>query len=181
MISGAPSDSSRRAPGAEIVGVTLRPTTESDLDFVLALESHPENAPFVGQWTRDEHRDAIARADREHWIPSDPASGERLGYLIAFDLRAQRCGVYVKRIVVDSKSKGVGREVMRRYAQHAFERLGAPFVWLSVHGDNLRGQRCYRAVGYDVLVAEPDELARLDRAVERNPESRHPRMVLHRT
>jgi ribosomal protein S18 acetylase RimI-like enzyme len=161
------------------VDVTRRPTRDEDLDFVLALESQPENARFVGQWSRDEHRDAMARPDREHWILADARSRERLGYLIAFDLRAQHCGVYVKRIVSDVKSKGVGREAMRGFAHHAFEDLAAPFVWLSVDQDNERGKRCYRALGFAELVAEPDELARLDRSVERSPTTRSLRFVLY--
>ena len=32
------------------------PTSEIDLDFVLAAERDPENARFVSQWSRDEHR-----------------------------------------------------------------------------------------------------------------------------
>ena len=34
--------------------VTLRPTALTDLDFVLGLERHVDNVPFIGQWTREE-------------------------------------------------------------------------------------------------------------------------------
>ena len=159
--------------------VRRRPTAEDDLDFELALESQPESALFVGQWSRDEHRDAIARADREHWILVEARSRERLGYLIAFDLRALDCGVYVKRIVADAKGKGVGRQALLGFARHAFEDLAAPYVWLSVDPENLRGQSCYRAIGFAELVAEADALARLDRSVERSPTNRSLRMVLY--
>lgn len=148
--------------------IALRPTREADLDFVLALEGDPENAPFISQWSRDEHRDTIARPDREHWILTAPGSDERLGYLIAYDLGDVHCGVYVKRIVSAPKSGGVGRAALGRFARHAFDDLRAPYVWLSVRPANLRGQRCYRAVGFEDFVAEPQEIARHDHAAERS-------------
>jgi ribosomal protein S18 acetylase RimI-like enzyme len=98
--------------------------------------------------------------------------------LIALDLRAQRCGVYVKRIVSAPKSQGVGRAALLRFARHAFDDLAAPHVWLSVHRDNLRGQRCYRAIGFGPLEETPEEVARHDAAVGRDPTSSSLRMVL---
>jgi ribosomal protein S18 acetylase RimI-like enzyme len=158
--------------------IELRPTSEADLDFVLALESHPDNAPFIGQWSRDEHRETIARPDREHWILAAPGSDERLGYLIALDLREARCGVYVKRIVSAPKSQGVGRAALARFARHAFDDLGATHVWLSVHKDNLRGQRCYYALGFGLLEESAEDVARHDAAVGRDPSARSLRLVL---
>ena len=143
--------------------VALRPTAEADLDFVLALEGHPDNAPFIGQWTRNEHRDAITRPDREHWILLDEA-GVPIGYLIAYDLTGSGCGVYVKRIVAARKNGGVGREALRRFAAHAFRDLASSRVWLNVHRDNLRGQRCYRALGFEPWTDDAEDLARHDRA-----------------
>lgn len=160
--------------------IALRPTTEDDLDFVLALERDPKNAPFISQWSREAHRDAIARADREHWILAEPGSGERLGYLIAFDLVARRCGVYVKRIVSAPKSRGVGRTALRDYADHAFGALGAPYLWLSVRAGNARGERCYRAAGFVDFAAVADEIERHDREAGRSTRGSL-RMVLHRS
>jgi diamine N-acetyltransferase len=128
----------------------LRATSITDLDFVLGLERHPDNRPFIGQWTPDEHRAAIDRADREHWIIEGGPGGARIGYLIAFDLRAPGLGVYVKRIVVADKSRGLGRGALRVFVQHAFEDLSAEFVWLTVYRENERAQRSYAAVGFEV-------------------------------
>ena len=158
--------------------IALRPTRESDLDFVLALERDPENAPFISQWSRDEHRETIARPDREHWILERPGSEQRLGYLIAYDLGDVHCGVYVKRIVSAAKSGGVGRAALGRFASHAFDDLRAPYVWLAVRQANLRGQRCYRAVGFVDFAADPGEIARHDLAAERSTQGSL-RMILH--
>ena len=74
------------ADGSEM---SLRPTTADDLDFVMALERHPDNAPFVGQWTRQQHEAAIADRLREHWIIEDRATGRSVGFLIALSSRTQ--------------------------------------------------------------------------------------------
>jgi RimJ/RimL family protein N-acetyltransferase len=142
--------------------VRLRPTREGDLDLVLSLERDPENAPFIGQWPREEHRATIAAADREHWIVQRAAGGARIGYLIARDLGAAN-GVYVQRIVIEPKSEGLGRAALRVFCRHAFLDLGAAFVWLSVFRRNLRGQRAYRAAGFGDFsppAAQRDDLRR---------------------
>lgn len=132
----------------------LRPTGTADLDLVEGLETHPANTPFIGRWSRHEHLAAIAASDREHWI-IEAAGGERLGYLIAYDLVRAGMGAYVKRIVVDDKSRGIGRAALRLFCAHAFADLIAPFVWLSVYPENGRGRRCYESLGFaDIGVSE---------------------------
>ena len=150
--------------GVAAGGCRLRPTVDADLDWVLALERDPANTPFIGSWTRAEHAAAIAAPDREHWTIERGRGGERIGYLIAFDLRARGHGVYVKRIVVADKSRGLGREALGRFARHAFDELGAAHVWLTVYPENERAQRSYRALGFATLDPEPARRAELHAA-----------------
>jgi len=166
-----------RGPGSEgpsvrgsesVEDLLLRPTGSDDLDFVLALEHHPDQRPFIGQWTREQHLDAIARADREHWIIE--AAGERLGYLIAYDSIADGFGVYVKRIAVGPKSTGIGRRAMQIFLRHAFDELDASFVCLAVRGHNLRAQRSYLASGFVEWPMTPAERSRMTSAVDAFPE-----------
>ena len=145
-----PSDSLPRFdlyPGWEVV---LRPTVPDDLDFVMALERHPENAPFVGQWSREQHTHAIESPDREHWLIARRRDGAPAGFLIAFDLRAAGHGVHLKRIVLESKGRGLGREAIGQLAARSFGVLQASHLWLSVYQTNERAQRAYRALGFNV-------------------------------
>jgi diamine N-acetyltransferase len=137
--------------------IRLRPTRSDDLDFVLALERDIENTPFIGQWSREEHEAAIARPDREHCIIE--RSGAAAGYLIAYDLVAAGFDVYVKRIVVAEKSRGLGRQALRAFARHAFADLGARSIWLSVFADSVRAQRSYAALGFRVAALTAEEWA----------------------
>ena len=163
---------------APLNDVVLRPTELGDLDFVVALERHPENAPFIGQWSRDEHAAALARSDREHWIiaraaaPAGERIGERVGFLIAYDLRAAGFGVHVKRVVVADKSRGVGRRALRRFIEHAVVDLAPPYIWLSVFPDNVRAQRCYTALGFREATLTTAERQVYQNAVEFSDESK---------
>ncbi|HZR79824.1 MAG TPA: GNAT family N-acetyltransferase [Candidatus Binatia bacterium] len=134
--------------------IRLRPTQRADLDFVLALEQSPENAPYIGRWTRAEHLAAIAARDREHWLVAE--GDRRAGYLIAYDLVAAGFGVYVKRIVVEAKSRGLGRAALTAFVEHARSALRSDVVWLTVFADNRRAQRSYAAAGFETppLTAE---------------------------
>ena len=44
----------------------LRRTCEDDLDFVLNAELDPENRPFIGSWTREEHQQALIDPEFAH-------------------------------------------------------------------------------------------------------------------
>lgn len=128
--------------------VRLRPTAESDLDFVLGLEGDDANSPFVGSWSREEHRAAIEAPDRQHWIIELAPEGRRVGYLIGMDLRAAGLGVHLKRIVVAQKGLGIGRAATALFAEQAFATLQPDFVWLDVLEGNERAQAAYRAAGF---------------------------------
>ena len=150
-----PSDSLPRFdlyPGWE---VALRRTRPEDLEWVMALERHPDNRGFVGQWTREQHTHAIEAPDREHWVIARRRDGAPIGFMIVFDLRAAGHGVHLKRIVVDQKGRGLGREALGQLAARAFGMLDASHVWLSVYETNERAQRTYRALGF--AVEEPTE------------------------
>jgi RimJ/RimL family protein N-acetyltransferase len=152
--------------------VVLRPTTEADLDFVIELERDAENARFIGQWSRDEHRTALSQPDREHWIIAEDA-GERLGYIILYDARALGQAVYVKRIVVSRKSSGIGRRALGVLLEHAFSELHARFVSLAVLPENERARRAYHAAGFVVAPLTSAERETMRMCVDPFPQACH--------
>ena len=160
------------------IGVRLRGATPADLAFVTALERHPDNRDWIGQWGDGEHLAAIAgKGGREHWIIE--AGGERAGYLIAYDCRGAGAGIYVKRILVKDKSRGIGRAALSLFVEHAFARSETGSVWLIVRDDNARAQAVYRALGFERF--DPaGESARYDTAAEPPRDARYFRMRLTR-
>ena len=149
----------------------LRPTEVTDLDAVLAIEQHPENEPFIGQWSRQDHAAVIQSATREHWILARGSDRTARGYIIAYDLVREGFGVYVKRIVVSDKSVGIGRAALYSFLQDAFRRRDADSACLVVLRNNERAQRSYRSIGFIEIQLTTSEHTTLQ-TVDRFPEDR---------
>jgi diamine N-acetyltransferase len=145
-----------------MTAVRLRPSKPEDLPFVTRLERHPDNREFIGQWSDQEHFDAMAaEGGREHWIIQ--RDGQPAGYLIAYDGRDHYPGFYLKRILVADKGLGTGRAALERFLDAAFEVEGIEFVWLLVFDWNERAQAVYEKAGltrYEPSASEAGALAR---------------------
>jgi RimJ/RimL family protein N-acetyltransferase len=128
--------------------ISLRPTTDADLDFVLAAEADPENAEFVRQWSRDRHRQACRHPDERHWIVVDETTQSRAGYVILLGLQDPDHCLLIKRIVITQKGRGIGRAVLEQVLQQAFSDFNAHRVWLDVMAHNDRARSLYRSLGF---------------------------------
>ena len=144
--------------------VTLRPTRAADLAFVSGLERRDDHVGVIGQWTDLEHLAAMQSPKREHWIIEQ--DGVPAGYLIAYDARTEGAGVYVKRLLVAEKDKGIGTLALAKYLDRAFHDLKAKFVWLTVRDGNARAQAVYRRLGFHRLEAAPELDKKLSTAAE---------------
>jgi len=132
------------------VTVRLRPTAPADLDWVLEAEAHPENAPFVTQWTRGEHAAALEHPEMRHLVIETVPDGRAVGYVILAGLAAPRHGIEVRRIVVTDKGRGYGRETLRLIKTMALRDLGASRLWLDVRSNNPKAKRLYEEEGFVV-------------------------------
>lgn len=149
----------------------LRPSCPEDLDFVLFLERHPDNRPFILQWSEQDHLAAMTAEDREHWIVESDSDGSPLGYIIVYNLVAKNLGVYLKRIVIGEKSRRTGRLALQMILDHAFSELGADFVSLAVFSDNVRAQRAYESIGFADASLPPRVRDALEEAAGGFPEN----------
>ncbi|MNM05274.1 ribosomal-protein-alanine N-acetyltransferase [compost metagenome] len=131
----------------ESARLLLRRTEERDLAFVTEAESSPENKPFIGQWSLDEHREALTDPDMLHLIVQEP-DGERIGYVIVTGLRDPNLSVCIKRIAIDAKGKGYGSEMLRSLRDWLFQNTGVHRLWLDVKTHNARAQHVYERAGF---------------------------------
>jgi RimJ/RimL family protein N-acetyltransferase len=143
------------------MAVQLRRSRPEDLAFVTALERHPDNRDYIGQWTDEEHLAAIAgKGKREHWIIEN--DGRAAGFLIAYDCRFLDAGFYVKRILVADKERGTGSEALRQFNDRAFGMNGVSCVWLLVRTFNVRAQHVYTKLGFVRFDPVGEEARRYD-------------------
>jgi len=140
------------------VTVRLRPTGPADLDWVLEVEAHPENAPFVTRWTRGEHAAALDHSDMRHFVIETVPDGRLVGYVILAGLGGARDGLELRRIVVTDKGCGYGREALRLIKTMAFRDLGAPRLWLDVRTNNPKAKRLYEEEGFVIEGTSADGL-----------------------
>jgi RimJ/RimL family protein N-acetyltransferase len=128
--------------------IRIRKTLENDIPFVLQQEAHPDNAPFVGQWTEPQHRAALQDPDCGHWIIEVRGTGKPAGYVILRGLQNPHSSMEFMRIVISEKKNGLGRETLRLVKRIAFEQLQTHRLWLDVRDFNVRAQNLYRSEGF---------------------------------
>jgi diamine N-acetyltransferase len=158
--------------------IRLRRSCPEDLAFVTALERTAGNREFIGQWSDAEHLAAMGSGVRSHRIIESP-QGEPVGYLIAYDCVDAGCGIYVKRILVKDKGRGMGRAALARFLDDSFARTEVALVWLIVFERNARAQAVYRALGFERFDPEAREAAPFDASAEPPREGAF-RMILRR-
>lgn len=126
--------------------VSIRKTTEADLDFVIAAENAEENSQHVAQWTREQHIAAFYNEDILHAIIE--ADGKSAGYAITAGLQDANKAIELRRIVIVEKGMGLGRAAVQLIKKLAFEEFKAHRLWLDVREYNIRARNLYKAIGF---------------------------------
>lgn len=126
--------------------IELRKTTTSDLDFVLAAESHPENCNYVYQWSYDEHMASLSDNNLRHYVVE--SNNELLGYVILDQANDASQSINLRRLVITKKNSGIGKQVLEQIKLIAFTELSANRLWLDVFTDNLIAYNLYKKCGF---------------------------------
>ena len=126
--------------------VSLVPTVSEDLDSILAIEKSPENSPYIGQWKRPQHERAIADPNMAHFKVT---SAERtVGYVILIGIINPDKSIQLKRIAIQQKGSGFGRQAIRLVKEMVFDRFDAHRFWLDVMIHNTRAFNLYLSEGF---------------------------------
>jgi RimJ/RimL family protein N-acetyltransferase len=120
----------------------------SDLDWVAVLEADPANLPFITPWERTQHEGAIRFPDARHFIVESGDGAERAGFVILQGCRNVHRSIELKRIVLQTKGQGLGRECVRSLKRMAFGELRAHRFWLDVKALNQRALALYVSEGF---------------------------------
>lgn len=127
-------------------GLTLRSTTEADLDYVLHTEQDESNRRYISQWTREQHLAAIRNEDQCHFIVEvDHAPA---GYVILAGITNPNQSIELTRIAISRKEQGLGKATLKLIIQWVFEEKQAHRLWLDVKEFNHRARHVYESVGF---------------------------------
>jgi diamine N-acetyltransferase len=128
--------------------VRLRPTMQSDLEFVLSIEHDDVNLPYITPWERTQHEAAIRFPDFRHFIIEGGAALDAVGFVILIGCRSRHLSLELKRMVVQAKGQGYGRAALRTVKKIAFDDLHAHRLWLDVKSHNTRAKALYDREGF---------------------------------
>ncbi len=126
--------------------VRLRPTLQTDIDFVLRLEADPDTAPFIHAWPIKEHQAGIADPGVAHWIVEDAEQHVPVGFVILRGLETEV--IEFRRIAISEKGRGYGTSAVRLVKEVVFGEMGARRLWLDVYDFNDRARSIYEAEGF---------------------------------
>lgn len=126
--------------------LTLQPLTEAHIAFAVQSEQHPDNRRFVGQWTPEQYRAALADPNYQCFILM--VADRPVGHCILYDLQNPDDSVLLKRIIVQAKGNGHGRAALKEVCQYVFRTLKVNRLWLDVRAFNDRAESLYRSVGF---------------------------------
>jgi RimJ/RimL family protein N-acetyltransferase len=133
---------------AESAHLRIRPTMLSDLDFVVSVEQDARNLPFITPWERTQHEGAIRFPDSRHFIVEAGDDWAQIGFVILQGCRNPARSVELKRIVLQTQGRGLGRACVRLLKRLAFRDLHAHRFWLDVKSLNARALRLYTGEGF---------------------------------
>ena len=128
--------------------IAFRPTAEADLDYVMKIERAGENAVFIRQWSIEQHQSAISDENIAHLIVQKSPDNKAIGYIILIGLKNPDQSIEFKRIVIEEKNEGFGRESLQLVKKIAFENLDAHRLWLEVMEGNGRAIQLYKSEGF---------------------------------
>jgi RimJ/RimL family protein N-acetyltransferase len=127
--------------------MALRPATREDIPQIAALERLPESRKYVGQWTEERHERTLLSADARYLVYEAP-DGALGAYVILRGFEESPGSIELKRVVVASPGRGLGRRLLGEILQVVFDECRAHRLFLDVFEDNQRAQHVYRSLGF---------------------------------
>ncbi|MEL7654929.1 MAG: GNAT family protein [Bacillota bacterium] len=119
---------------------------ESEIDTIIALESHKDNRNYLWIGTYEEHKAEIEDPNHLLLVFKRKEDQKIIGYaLIRLDFKSEI--FELRRIAVSEKGKGYGKESMLAILKYAFEERNTNRFWLDVYPDNTIGIQLYEALG----------------------------------
>lgn len=126
--------------------IKLTNTIATDIGKIVEFESSNKN--FVGIYSRKEHISLLSDKDCLHLSIIQKGNNILVGHMILFGLKNQNKSLEFRRIAVNKKGFGFGREALKLLKQLCFENLKYHRLWLDVYDDNSKAIGLYESEGF---------------------------------
>ena len=101
----------------------------------------------MGQWSEERHRATLSGADARYFV-AETETGSVAGYAILRGLAEAGRSIELKRIVVGTPERGLGRKIITELLRLVFDELHAHRLFLDVFEDNARARHLYESLGF---------------------------------
>ena len=127
----------------------LRRAEPEDVDYILALQADPENAPFIIAFDREFHR-AIIEGEKPSKLSMivEDKGGERCGYFLIEQADALSIAMWHMIIGRGHKGQGMGHRALRLLKRWVFEVLKWHRLWIDCKDFNWRAIHLYSSEGF---------------------------------
>lgn len=128
--------------------IRFRQAQEEDLDYIMKVESAPENAMYVIPYPIEQHRETLNTPGAIHLIVETADGKDKVGFLMIAGLDNPFKEIEFTRIIMAVKGKGYGRETLKLLKAWAFEDLKYHRAWLDCKEHNARALHLYKSEGF---------------------------------
>jgi RimJ/RimL family protein N-acetyltransferase len=132
----------------EIKGDKIRliNTISSDIDKIIEFEN--SNKQFIHQYSKDKHLTLLNDSNCLHLSIKRLDNDKLIGHMIVFGIENYHKVLEFRRITINEKGLGFGREAIQLLKKLCFEKLRFHRLWLDVYDDNERAIRLYESEGF---------------------------------
>lgn len=126
--------------------IKLTNTISTDIDTIIGFENI--NKPFVHHYSKEKHISLLNDNDCLHLSVRRLDNDKLIGHMIIFGLCNNNKVLEFRRITINEKGLGFGREAIRLLKKLCFEKLRFHRLWLDVYDDNNRAIKLYESEGF---------------------------------
>lgn len=126
--------------------LSFHPTKPEDIPRIKSIEA--ADIKWICPYTEEEHLNCIQQADEEHISIWDQDADSLIGFILLKGLKNPNRALEFRRIVIEKKGRGYGRQSIQWIKDYCFNKLGFHRLWLDVFTDNKRAQHLYESEGF---------------------------------
>lgn len=126
--------------------IRLLNTVASDIDRIIEFEKN--NKQFVHQYSKGKHMALLTDDDCLHLSIRHIDNDHLIGHMIVFGICNHNKVLEFRRITINEKGLGFGRDAIRLLKQLCFENLRFHRLWFDVYDDNDIAIKLYESEGF---------------------------------
>jgi len=126
--------------------IKLIESIPSDIDKIMEFENM--NKQFVHQYSKEKHLALLKDKDCLHLSIRRIDNDKLIGHMILFGFEGYHDILEFRRLTIDEKGQGFGREAIQLLKKLCFEKLKFHRLWFDVYDDNPRAINLYESEGF---------------------------------